>query len=113
MTNDRTVIVTGGSQGIGPALVQGFVDRGYSVVATLRNISKADFAPSRNLMLVDGDINQAATAQKVAHTAISKFGTALITCTAKLRRAFREMTEARATTARNSFQRLIGSALLK
>ena len=68
------VIITGASQGIGAAVVQAFLDHGYNVVATSRNISKAGFAPSPNLALVDGDIGQAATAEKVAHTAISKFG---------------------------------------
>ena len=74
MANKKTVIVTGASQGIGAAVVQAFLDRGYNVVATSRSVSKAGFAPSANLALVDGDIGQAATAEKVAQTAISKFG---------------------------------------
>src|SRR5205807_5121975 len=68
------VIVTGASQGIGAAVVQAFLDRGYSVVATSRSVSKAGFTPSPHLALVDGDIGQAATAEKVAQTAIAKFG---------------------------------------
>src|SRR5437870_8260480 len=74
MASKRTVIVTGASQGIGAAIVQAFLERGYNVVATSRSVSKAGFAPSSNLALVDGDIGQASTAEKVAHTAISKFG---------------------------------------
>jgi NAD(P)-dependent dehydrogenase (short-subunit alcohol dehydrogenase family) len=74
MASKKTVIVTGASQGIGAAVVQAFLDRGYNVVATSRSVSKAGFAPSPNLALVDGDIGQAATAEKVAQTAISKFG---------------------------------------
>ncbi len=74
MADKQTVIVTGASQGIGAAIVQAFLDRGYNVVATSRNVSKAGFAPSPNLALVDGDIGQAATAEKVAQTAIAKFG---------------------------------------
>jgi NAD(P)-dependent dehydrogenase (short-subunit alcohol dehydrogenase family) len=74
MATNKTVIVTGASQGIGAAVVQAFLDRGYNVVGTSRSVSKAGFAPSPNLALVDGDIGQAATAEKVAHAAISKFG---------------------------------------
>jgi NAD(P)-dependent dehydrogenase (short-subunit alcohol dehydrogenase family) len=75
MAGKKTVIVTGASQGIGAAVVQAFLDRGYNVVATSRSISKAGFAPSSHLALVDGDIGQAATAEKVAQTAVSEFGT--------------------------------------
>jgi NAD(P)-dependent dehydrogenase (short-subunit alcohol dehydrogenase family) len=74
MPGKKTVIVTGASQGIGAAIVQAFLDRGYNVVATSRSVSKSGFAPSPNLALVDGDIGQAATAEKVAQTAIGKFG---------------------------------------
>jgi NAD(P)-dependent dehydrogenase (short-subunit alcohol dehydrogenase family) len=74
MAEKKTVIVTGASQGIGAAVVRAFLDRGYNVVATSRSVSKAGFAPSPNLALVDGDIGQAGTAEKVAQTAIDKFG---------------------------------------
>jgi len=74
MAGNKTVIVTGASQGIGAAIVQAFLDRGYNVVATSRSVSKAGFASSSNLAVVDGDIGQAATAEKVVQTAISKFG---------------------------------------
>ena len=74
MASKKTVIVTGASQGIGATAVQAFLDRGYNVVATSRSVSKAGFAPSPNLALVDGDIGQATTAEKVTQTAISKFG---------------------------------------
>jgi NAD(P)-dependent dehydrogenase (short-subunit alcohol dehydrogenase family) len=74
MASKKTVIVTGASQGIGAAVVQAFLDRGYNVVATSRSITKAGFAPSPSLALVDGDIGQAATAEKVAKAAITQFG---------------------------------------
>jgi NAD(P)-dependent dehydrogenase (short-subunit alcohol dehydrogenase family) len=72
--NQKTVIVTGASQGIGAAVVKAFLERGYNVVGTSRSASRAGFAPSPNLALVDGDIGQTATAEKVAQTAISRFG---------------------------------------
>ncbi len=74
MASRQTVIVTGASQGIGAAVVEAFLARGYNVVATSRNISKAGLGSSPSLALVDGDIGQAATAEKVAQTAIDKFG---------------------------------------
>src|ERR1700745_844747 len=73
-SNQKTVIVTGASQGIGTAVVEAFLERGYNVVGTSRSASKAGFVPSPNLTLVDGDISQAATAEKVAQTAVRKFG---------------------------------------
>jgi NAD(P)-dependent dehydrogenase (short-subunit alcohol dehydrogenase family) len=70
----KTVIVTGGSQGIGAGLVKTFLDRGYSVVANSRNITKSGaFAASDKLALVDGSIAEAATAAKIAEVARSKF----------------------------------------
>jgi NAD(P)-dependent dehydrogenase (short-subunit alcohol dehydrogenase family) len=74
MPGEKTVIVTGASGGIGAVIVQAFLDRGYDVVATSLSGSKAGFAPSAHLALVEGDIGQAATAEKTAQTAIAKFG---------------------------------------
>ena len=74
MASGMTAIVTGASQGIGAAIVQAFLERGYNVVATSRSISKAGYAPSPNLALVDGDISREETAEKVAKTAIERFG---------------------------------------
>jgi NAD(P)-dependent dehydrogenase (short-subunit alcohol dehydrogenase family) len=69
MASNKTVIVTGASHGIGEPVVQAFLGRGYNVVATSRSVSKAGFAPSPNLALVDGDIGQAATAANIAQDA--------------------------------------------
>ena len=71
----KTVIVTGGSRGIGAGLVKAFLDRGYNVVATSLNITKSNpFEASDQLELVDGNIAEAATAAKIAEAATSKFG---------------------------------------
>jgi NAD(P)-dependent dehydrogenase (short-subunit alcohol dehydrogenase family) len=71
----KTVIVTGGSQGIGSCAVQAFLDRDYNVVATSRNVTKSkDLPSSPKLALVDGDIGQSSTAARVAEKAISTFG---------------------------------------
>lgn len=74
MESKKTVIVTGASQGIGAAIVQTFLDRGYNVVATSRSVSEAGFSSSPSLVLLDGDISQATTAAKVAQAAVEQFG---------------------------------------
>ena len=71
----KTVIVTGGSQGIGSGAVKAFLDRDYNVVATSRNVTKSkDLPSSPKLALVDGDIADATTATRVTETALSTFG---------------------------------------
>ena len=40
MQKQKTIIITGGSQGIGLAAVKTFLDRDYNVVATSRNITR-------------------------------------------------------------------------
>jgi NAD(P)-dependent dehydrogenase (short-subunit alcohol dehydrogenase family) len=71
----KTVIVTGASQGIGAAVAQSFLDRGYNVVANSRNITNAGaFSESEHLALVDGNIGEASVALKIAETALRKFG---------------------------------------
>ena len=71
----RTVIVTGASQGIGAGLVARFLERGYNVVGNSRAISAStNLTPSPRLALVNGDIGDRATAQKITDTAIARFG---------------------------------------
>jgi NAD(P)-dependent dehydrogenase (short-subunit alcohol dehydrogenase family) len=76
MAGDRkTVIVTGASQGIGAGIVKAFLARGYDVVGTARKATKSkELSASDHLALIDGDIGQFETAQKVAELAIKKFG---------------------------------------
>src|ERR1039457_2670597 len=71
----KTVIVTGASQAIGAAVVKAFLGRDYNVVGTSRNATKsAELKASDKLVLVDGDIGEAAAAQKVVDAAVQKFG---------------------------------------
>jgi len=74
MGDRKTVLVTGASQGIGAAIARAFLHRNYNVVSTARKMTEAGFAPSSNLAVVDGDIGQAATAETVVQTAMTKFG---------------------------------------
>jgi len=74
-SNQKTVIVTGASQGIGAGVVQAFLARGYNVVGTSRSATKSkELSASDRLALIDGDIGQFETAQKAAELAIKKFG---------------------------------------
>ena len=71
----KTVIVTGASQGIGAGVVRAFLARGYNVVGTSRSATKSkELTASAHLALVDGDIGLLETAENVAQTALSRFG---------------------------------------
>jgi NAD(P)-dependent dehydrogenase (short-subunit alcohol dehydrogenase family) len=74
-TQPKTVIITGASQGIGAGVVRAFLARGYNVVGTARHATKSKELPlSDHLAVIDGDISQFATAQKIAELAVTKFG---------------------------------------
>jgi len=74
-TKRKTVIITGASQGIGAGLVEAFLARGYDVVGTARGATKSKEIPaSDHLALIDGDIGEFETAQKIAKLAVKKFG---------------------------------------
>jgi len=71
----KTVIVTGASQGIGAGVVRAFLACGYNVVGTARKATKSkELPPSDHLAVIDGDIGQFGTAQKVAALAVERFG---------------------------------------
>src|SRR5690348_4925925 len=71
----RTAIVTGASSGIGLGITQALLERGYSVVANSRTISRSmELKASERLVLEDGDISRKETAVKVAAAAIGQFG---------------------------------------
>jgi NAD(P)-dependent dehydrogenase (short-subunit alcohol dehydrogenase family) len=67
----RVAIITGGSQGIGAALVAGYRRERYAVVATSRSIGAAD---EGDYLTVRGDIAEAQTARKVVEQALNRFG---------------------------------------
>jgi NAD(P)-dependent dehydrogenase (short-subunit alcohol dehydrogenase family) len=73
MSGEKTAIVTGAQQGIGAGLVEEFLRRGYSVVATSRNASQS-LTASPSLEVVDGDIGKPETAAKAVNAAIQHFG---------------------------------------
>jgi NAD(P)-dependent dehydrogenase (short-subunit alcohol dehydrogenase family) len=70
----KTAIVTGASQGIGAGIVQGFVERGYNVVANSRKVtSSTEVTASDSVALVDGDVGESATAANIVETALTRF----------------------------------------
>src|SRR5215813_14181382 len=71
----KTAIVTGASRGIGVALVEAFLKRGYGVVANSGNIGQSmPFEASANLALVAGDIGEPETAARIVDAAVRRFG---------------------------------------
>jgi NAD(P)-dependent dehydrogenase (short-subunit alcohol dehydrogenase family) len=71
----KTIIITGASQGIGAGLANSFIERGYNVVATSRQVSRSmQIDASDRLARVDGDIADPETADAVVKTAIARFG---------------------------------------
>ena len=74
-TKQKTVIVTGASQGIGAAVSRLFLDRGYNVVANSRKIGdQNELRRADNLALVEGDIGVASTADMIVDIAMERFG---------------------------------------
>lgn len=72
MSADRkVVIVTGASQGIGAGIVDGYLARGYRVIATSRSIKPSDNA---DVIAVSGDISDPLTAKRIVDAAINNFG---------------------------------------
>jgi NAD(P)-dependent dehydrogenase (short-subunit alcohol dehydrogenase family) len=74
VSEKKTAIITGSSGGIGSALVEGFLEEDYNVVATSRNAHRT-LTTSSSLVLVDGDIGKQQTAADAVEAAINNFGT--------------------------------------
>ena len=70
-TGQKVAIVTGGSQGIGAGLVDGYRQRRWAVVTNSRHIK-----PSKDpdVLTVEGDISEQATAEQIISQAIDRFG---------------------------------------
>lgn len=66
----QTAIVTGASQQIDTEIANGFVERGFNVVADSRTMTQyTEVAASNHVALVDGDICDPAPATKIVETA--------------------------------------------
>jgi len=73
-SEQKTVIVTGASQGIGAGIVKAFVERGFNVVANSRNMTRStEVTASDQVALLDGHIGEPGTAIRIVETALSRF----------------------------------------
>jgi NAD(P)-dependent dehydrogenase (short-subunit alcohol dehydrogenase family) len=78
-TDNRTVIITGASSGIGFALAEAYLARGLNVVGNARSLDRLNAAADKlgnsdRFLPVDGDISLESTAKKLFERAISSFG---------------------------------------
>ncbi|MBR1225171.1 SDR family oxidoreductase [Bradyrhizobium sp. AUGA SZCCT0176] len=71
MAEDKVIIVTGASQGIGAEVVKEFRRKGYRVVATSRSIKPSG---DPDVLTIIGDIADPKTADLVVAEAVAKFG---------------------------------------
>ena len=71
ISDQKVVIITGGSQGIGAGIVAGYRKRGWAVVANARRIKGSD---DSDFVVVEGDISQPETADRVIGTTLERFG---------------------------------------
>jgi NAD(P)-dependent dehydrogenase (short-subunit alcohol dehydrogenase family) len=70
-SEQKVAVITGASQGIGKAVVQAYLDRGYRVAATSRSIAASSHP---DLLAVPGDIGDPATGPRVVTEALARFG---------------------------------------
>ena len=76
---NRTVIFTGASSGIGLALADAYLKRGFNVVGNARTNERlmtaaATLGDPTNFLAVPGDIAESATARKLFEQAVAEFG---------------------------------------
>lgn len=79
MSKIKTVIVTGASSGLGFAIAQAYLARGYQVVANARSLERLQAAADKlgrpaNLLLAPGDIALPETTERLFSLAIQAFG---------------------------------------
>ena len=69
--DQKVAIITGGSQGIGAALVAVYRQQGWAVVATSRTIKPS---ADPDVLTVDGDVSDPATTDQIIGRALDRFG---------------------------------------
>ena len=79
MSNNKTVIITGASSGLGFAMAKAFLDLGYNVVGNARTQGRLDAAAAElgnpdRFLGVAGDISLPETAERLLDHALEAFG---------------------------------------
>ena len=79
MLNNKVALVTGGSSGIGLAIVERFLKEGAKVVITGRSKKRCEdarsqFEPSAAVAVVAGDVSKWCDVQKMVETTLNRFG---------------------------------------
>ena len=67
----KVAIITGGSHGIGAGLVAAYRGQGWAVVASSRTIKPTG---DRDVLAVEGDVSEPATADRIVGAALGRFG---------------------------------------
>ena len=70
-TQQKVVIVTGASQGIGAELINAFHDHDYRVIANSRSIKPSS---DENVLNIAGDIANPATSDRIVSEGLARFG---------------------------------------
>ena len=70
-TEQKVIVVTGASQGIGAAILKAFRQQNHSLVATSRSMKSVD---DPNILAVQGDVGDAETAKRVFNAALERSG---------------------------------------
>ena len=70
-TEQKVVVITGASQGIGAGLVKAFRDRHYRIIASSRSIKPSS---DPDVLAIAGDIADAATAKQIVAEGLRRFG---------------------------------------
>ncbi len=77
--NNKTVLITGASSGIGLDVARGFLKKGFNVVLNSRNPEKLKaaaeaLAEEKRIALAPGDIGDKSTGEKMVEVALEQFG---------------------------------------